>query len=50
MMIWLHTVDLTKPSFYIFDENAHANTVIGMIMMLLIVLLTSREKPAFINS
>ncbi len=50
MMIWLYTVDFTKPNFYIFDENAQANIVIGIKMTLLIVLLTSREKPAFINS
>ncbi len=49
MMIWLHTVDFTKPNFYIFDENTQANTVIGIIMMLFIVLLTSLEKPAFIS-
>lgn len=49
IIVWLHTVDLTKPNFYIFDEKTQANTVIGMIIMLFIVLLTSLEKPAFIS-
>ena len=50
MIAWLYTVDFTSPNFYIFEEKRHANKVIGMIMMLLIVLLTSLEKPALINS
>ena len=50
MIDWLQTVDFTRPNFYIFDENIQANNVIGMIIMLFIVLFTSRENPALINS
>ena len=50
MISWLQTVDFTRPNFYIFEDKRQANILIGMIIILLIVLLRSLEKPALMSS